>query len=1068
MTAQIATPGDLGSAQEGLSIIDPAGPLTRTWYFDGRFLRADGFRADQAYERALAALVAQGAGAGVVHGLEASLGTGDRLRVEAGLALAPSGRVVLLTREVDLPTANLISRAQGALDPSVAPAPAGSSAFTPCPPETLDAGAPVLPATALWVLTVAATETLCGQEERFGQLCADACATETDRSLLVEGVLFRVRPLSLTLPAPRTVPMTPAHLQSRVAAAWFAAERQATAPIISGAGLRSMLWCQGAEAIGGEEVPLAVLHREGEVSSWLDAWTARRELHEATPRRYWQQRIAMRPESLASAELLQFQCQLAGLTLPASSAVSSSVLLDTGVVELPAAGYLVVDPAGDVEAQLRARFGRGVDLRFCVARADVVPRLLEAARHRDRISLTRGLDDVGDLEEVDILVPDGTVTSAPGAASAYVGEAKALPVTRDGESGAAIVLATMARDSSAAGWTWAAAGIGELPAPVLPDPLVRFARGQTQRQRRLAAVDAALQAMIRPDGVRVASGRSIAAWAQLVTPTRVEGLQPGETTDVRVRFTFTAATEDVSLMDARFTGELRVVDRVVGQDSGAPSVQLTTVLDGFLDVFTVDDGQPKSRVTPLQAVTLGWLFGTDENGAAQLQVAMRQGLSGLVFTATRSGSPSRITAGLGRFVLGPGRPDSTVPPPVRPPVTSDDEPGWTSGVREAFARMFDRISASGLLSKARLPVLGGSVGPAPGVTPIGTAELTDTPGATAPGSATRTRSDTAIELLAAALAAHGRDPAFAVGARALLYGAEQATSRVHATRDWVLFSRRETISCPAAEVVPPTLRTLRLLHATITSEDQLKVIVDRLSNRQPLGDFGFTPIVDLEFPEHSAEIVSSIAALRIAWQSAPRPSELGLIASAGDREGQLVAAGRVEALRSALEGLVETSNAQIAFLPSVPPEFAAIGVDAVLLTAGVRAEPVTTCARLLRVSRIEAARLEQALRSLPDDPGVQLEEFMVQQQVPVDAVSASFTDAGLTNKDEVRAWWGRSSALAITALLPADLGDGSDPLDARIGRAKDALALLDLAIRDTTQFPIHMDPCGVAVLIIRE
>ena len=93
---------------------------------------------------------------------------------------------------------------------------------------------------------------------------------------------------------------------------------------------------------------------------------------------------------------------------------------------------------------------------------------------------------------------------------------------------------------------------------------------------------------------------------------------------------------------------------------------------------------------------------------------------------------------------------------------------------------------------------------------------------------------------------------------------------------------------------------------------------------------------------------------------------------------------------------------------------------------------------------------------------------MAQQQVPVDAVSASFTDAGLTNKDEVRAWWGRSSALAVSALLPADLGDGADPLDARIGRAKDALALLDLAIGDTTQFPIHMDPCGIAALIIRQ
>jgi hypothetical protein len=112
-----------------------------------------------------------------------------------------------------------------------------------------------------------------------------------------------------------------------------------------------------------------------------------------------------------------------------------------------------------------------------------------------------------------------------------------------------------------------------------------------------------------------------------------------------------------------------------------------------------------------------------------------------------------------------------------------------------------------------------------------------------------------------------------------------------------------------------------------------------------------------------------------------------MVVSAGDPDGQLVASGRIDALRAALADLVDTSAVQVGFLSAVPPEFAAIGVDAVLLTAGVRAAPVTTtCARLLRISRSDAAGLFNALRMLPADPGIPLEDFMTQPHIPVDAV----------------------------------------------------------------------------------
>ena len=86
---------------------------------------------------------------------------------------------------------------------------------------------------------------------------------------------------------------------------------------------------------------------------------------------------------------------------------TSRILLRRGIVELPPAGFLPVDPSSSagVEAQVRALMGEGVELRFCAARPDVIAQALDQAQHLARISLTVGLDDPDRRPEVDILVP---------------------------------------------------------------------------------------------------------------------------------------------------------------------------------------------------------------------------------------------------------------------------------------------------------------------------------------------------------------------------------------------------------------------------------------------------------------------------------------------------------------------------------------------------------------------------------------------------------------------------------------------------------------------------------------
>lgn len=98
---------------------------------------------------------------------------------------------------------------------------------------------------------------------------------------------------------------------------------------------------------------------------------------------------------------------------------SDRVLIRRGIVELPSAGYLPVAPGSaiSVNEQVRRLMGEGVDLRFCVVRADFVAHALEEVQHMERISLLRGLDNPQAKEEVDILVPDGVTGDAAKAAN---------------------------------------------------------------------------------------------------------------------------------------------------------------------------------------------------------------------------------------------------------------------------------------------------------------------------------------------------------------------------------------------------------------------------------------------------------------------------------------------------------------------------------------------------------------------------------------------------------------------------------------------------------------------------
>ncbi|MBZ5558155.1 MAG: hypothetical protein LAO77_12850 [Acidobacteriia bacterium] len=304
----------------GVTVIDPGTPLKRLNYFDGKFLRADDFDVEQQYLRQLVAQSNQGLGPGVVYGYDTTRGSGDSIHIGPGLAIDPSGRVLLLSSAVTQSISDLIERSKptGAARAD-ASGKSGPGTFTDC--IDVSVATPIPPTvnavSDVYVIAICAAEALCGQTDVFGKLCEEACVTTTDKKYRLDGVVLRAIPLSLLTPFPtsKVVDITAnTYLRSKIAHSWFADEALRHQDSISRAGLLSSTWCLGAGYTSACcEVPLAVVARAGATTVFLDAWIVRRERMEAPSRRYWQWKMRMRPMDVFLAQILQFQCQLANL-----------------------------------------------------------------------------------------------------------------------------------------------------------------------------------------------------------------------------------------------------------------------------------------------------------------------------------------------------------------------------------------------------------------------------------------------------------------------------------------------------------------------------------------------------------------------------------------------------------------------------------------------------------------------------------------------------------------------------------------------------------------------------------
>lgn len=297
------------STTDGLAFIEQASPLTRLHYFDGKFLKADALAQEQAYHRTQVQLSNLAGGWGVVHGLGVSL-NGDQLTVSGGLAITPAGHFVLSVGDAQATVAQLLKLAAPA--PAVNAPLAGHAAFGDCQGKP-SGGVTETAGLGLYEITVGPIEGLCGNEAVYGALCESACVSDSRRPYWREGLVLRLRPITLKLPASSSVPFSTKHLRNRVASAYFAVEPGSTSSALSAAGLASGIWCQPASLYGRDEVVVGLLVREAGSNRVIDAWAGRRERMDTQARGYWQGRMAMRPWNVYLAQILQFQCQLSGM-----------------------------------------------------------------------------------------------------------------------------------------------------------------------------------------------------------------------------------------------------------------------------------------------------------------------------------------------------------------------------------------------------------------------------------------------------------------------------------------------------------------------------------------------------------------------------------------------------------------------------------------------------------------------------------------------------------------------------------------------------------------------------------
>lgn len=621
---------------------------------------------------------------------------------------------------------------------------------------------------------------------------------------------------------------------------------------------------------------------------------------------------------------------------------SSRMLISRGIVELPSAGYLPVVPGTTmtVNQQVRALMGEGVDLRFCVVRPDFVAHALEEAQHMQRISLLKGLDDPGALEEVDVLVPDGQIEGDP----KTLGKGWEVRIRRADDESPPVA------DNDGAMVGGPAPTPADDAVPYQQDVISGAGRTEIQPGGAVRFVFAGLMEIPNQDefvGEMKAwarqSGDSVEDAVWHAVDTRRRGAAPDDRPspqpgDIGIRFARLKSQAEryrsTAMSRLAKSGSRRLnAFAGLGKDE-ADYAALWIMAQADRDPFAAAEGATVPVVLDLT------LLMPQRGGTFFIDVALRGGLK--IESRNTQGTSQVLQANLvGNAVVradafGTGIEQQIVP--LNAPLVLTRKRSSIGGVLTIEGQLKSTLAdLKGLLGAEDIQIQAEwRNDPAEATvtavvwglrdSSVGcVASLIGNDDVLKPGHVQRIASETAIEVLAT----REGSVDFVADATADLFGAQPAEGEslvVRATRDWVLFHRRRTKTCgleqPREQLID---RRYQVFHARVSGEDGLQdakaAVVSADAGR--IVKAGFKPVAVVEFDGGRSSLATPAATVIADWQKAQPGSRIvyGAIGSQGaaQAEGDTLARARLSTFEvtvsaGALPGPVESQ-----VLPVLPP-----------------------------------------------------------------------------------------------------------------------------------------------------
>ncbi len=525
----------------------------------------------------------------------------------------------------------------------------------------------------------------------------------------------------------------------------------------------------------------------------------------------------------------------------AGVAARDRILIRGGIIELPSAGYLPVVSRSDltVNDQVRALLGEGLDLRFCVTTADYVAHAIEEAQHMDRISLLQGLDDPNDKPHVDILVPDGTITTATTAApDLYDG---VLNFSAE-QTGGVVYRGAAREETQASGGlslSFAAAGLSEKAvtrfqtmakaftstkatakavnitpnvdsnvfvttprtAGVRLDGLVANVSSAAQRMTAGEANEALRKKYLASEGRITASyGTVDGLWMTVKSDREWRSLGVDDHTAVSARIVIGTRPASPMAIDLTFNGTLTITGVAAGP-------VLTGTLNGIIAIGMLKENQANQQTTETEVTErFNWpvliTYGTSGDGLNGT-IALDLNTAGVAIggDAVNRGMHLRFV----KIMSGQGAPITYELSIVTTSALSLDN------VRLSSAAAVNTTSVT--LGRLRL---------------VPDADIVNA------SNAFHQYADNGLDIIQAALIVS--EPNIKANAESVLFPVQSKAITeltIEAVRDWVAFTRRREKHCAIVEppAPPPPPRTYRVINFTAKTLEEANTTVDALVKR---------------------------------------------------------------------------------------------------------------------------------------------------------------------------------------------------------------------------------------------